>query len=443
VEPIDRTYALARDTEVLEFDTSLPGPRLLVTTRKGKYFQVGGLAREVLLSLRGQPGSPAMIRDRIQQRTGRDCPQDIVAQALSGLQASAILETENAIEHSPSKVRRVAFNSYFGVRVSVLSERVLKPLTSRLAPLFHPRLVAWLLPALFLLQLVLWLKYFNGFRGWLGSLTPASYAWLLAANYLGLFLHELGHASACVRCGVSHGPIGAGIYLIFPAFYTDVTSAWRLPRQLRAVVDTGGIYMSLLAATFATAMYATTGRPFWAILAGLYDATVWINLWPFIRMDGYWLLSDLVGVPNLMAANRELTAWLWNSLFGRNTSRPRILVIEPRWLRWLYLAYYPLFLGSVAWLAWRIGRWYAPMLVSKVPQLAHALIVEAHLHGASFGLLPILLRILLLFIPMIGLSLYAMKAVARVRRLLERLIKRRVAKPDTSAGATASARMPL
>ena len=56
--------------------------------------------------------------------------------------------------------------------------------------------------------------------------------------------HEIGHAAACRYGGGRPGGMGAGIYVVWPAFYTDVTDAYRLPRRARLRTDLGGIYFN-------------------------------------------------------------------------------------------------------------------------------------------------------------------------------------------------------
>src|SRR3954471_13244510 len=60
--------------------------------------------------------------------------------------------------------------------------------------------------------------------------------------------HELGHAAACRYGGGTPGGMGMGLYMVWPAFYTDVTDAYRLPRRDRLRVDLGGLYFNAVVA---------------------------------------------------------------------------------------------------------------------------------------------------------------------------------------------------
>ena len=57
---------------------------------------------------------------------------------------------------------------------------------------------------------------------------------------LGAVIHELGHAAACRYGGAEPGEIGVGVYIVFPAFYTDVTESYRLDRTGRVRTDLAG-----------------------------------------------------------------------------------------------------------------------------------------------------------------------------------------------------------
>jgi len=144
--------------------------------------------------------------------------------------------------------------------------------------------------------------------------SPGDLWWLVVAMTATALLHELGHAAACAWHGVPAGEIGFGLYLVFPAFYTDVTKAWRLNRLQRAAVDLGGIYFQLILVLLLVPVARAVGGsgflPF-LILCNFY--MILQNLNPLFKMDGYWLFSDLAGLPNLHQRTghlfRRLNPW--------------------------------------------------------------------------------------------------------------------------------------
>jgi len=413
-------YAVAQGVEVLDFDTSLPGSPLLIAVRE-RYLQVGGLSKELVIFLKEEPSGISDIEAHLRAGGGDACTEGKLHQALSRLMDLAVLEGHENPEGEQSKIqnKRSYAPSYFILKFPVLPEKMLRPLTSRLAPLFDPRCVRWILPTMLLTQLLLWLYLIKGLLGLAASLRGYDYAILLVGNYLGLVLHELGHASACNFCRVRHGPIGFGIYLIFPAFYTDVTAAWRLPRFQRILVDAGGIYMNLLAATVLLLAYDITHRPVFIVLAGLYDVVVWVSLWPFVRMDGYWLISDLLGIPNLMNANRELTNWLIGRVWRRKDPAPPILSVEPGWARSIYFLYYTLFLVSALAMAFGLSRWYLPRVARSVPRLVCAIVAQIRATGLSMELVRPLGSLVMTMVPLFALSRYLLRGARFLLRQLK------------------------
>lgn len=110
--------------------------------------------------------------------------------------------------------------------------------------------------------------------------------------------HEVGHATACRKGGASPGPIGVGVYLIWPACYADVTDAYRLDRRGRLRTDFGGWYFSSLFVLLLGAVYWRTRWEPLLLAILIQNAQMAAQLLPFVRTDGYFVLADLIGVPD-------------------------------------------------------------------------------------------------------------------------------------------------
>ncbi len=141
--------------------------------------------------------------------------------------------------------------------------------------------------------------------------------------------HELGHASACRHYGVSHGGVGVGLYLSFPVFYTDVTDTWRLKREQRLVVNTAGVYFQLLFLSPIIIIYLFTGNDILKYFIYTVNVNFLITLNPFFKFDGYWIVSDLLGVPNLRARTSEFLLYIINKIRRRpQTTEPFFLTLK-------------------------------------------------------------------------------------------------------------------
>src|SRR3712207_652054 len=95
--------------------------------------------------------------------------------------------------------------------------------------------------------------------------------------------------------------MGVGLYLIYPAFYTDVTDNYRLGRWARVRTDLGGFYFNLIFALGMMGLYALTGYEFLLLAVVLLDLEIIHQTLPFVRLDGYWALADLTGIPDFFS----------------------------------------------------------------------------------------------------------------------------------------------
>ncbi len=112
-------------------------------------------------------------------------------------------------------------------------------------------------------------------------------------------LHEVGHAAACRYGGGRPGGMGAGIYVVWPAFYTDVTDAYRLPRRARLRTDLGGLYLNAVIAVATLGVWLAVRADALLLVVALQLLEMVKQLSPIIRADGYHILSDATGVPDL------------------------------------------------------------------------------------------------------------------------------------------------
>ena len=196
------------------------------------------------------------------------------------------------------------------LRVGVVPETVVNRATRVFRPLFLPAVVVGVLSALVALD------------GWLflvhGVATGARqvlYDPLLVLLLLGLIVlsaafHECGHATACAYGGARPGGIGAGIYIVWPAFYTDVTDAYRLGRGGRLRTDLGGVYFNVIFILATAVAYFATGFEPLLLLILIQHLEIMHQFLPFIRLDGYYIVSDLTGVPDMFARIRPTLASL-------------------------------------------------------------------------------------------------------------------------------------
>jgi putative peptide zinc metalloprotease protein len=179
----------------------------------------------------------------------------------------------------------------------------------------------------------------------------------------GLF-HEFGHAAATAYGGAKPGPIGVGVYILWPAFYVDLTESYAMDRRSRVRTDVGGVYFNLLLTAALGGAYVTTGNElwFWALLAQ--DVTIVQQFLPFMRLDGYYLACDLAGVPDLFSLVRPVWSSLRGVPLGANqsalTKKVRLFVLSWTITATVFLSWFGLNAAfhapRIFELAWRVIR---------------------------------------------------------------------------------------
>lgn len=122
---------------------------------------------------------------------------------------------------------------------------------------------------------------------------------VLLIFFFAAMFHELGHMSYLLKNNIKVGCIGFAFYYLSPVFYSDVSMAWELPRKKRQILDLGGIYFQsvLLAIVGCIGIVLNRKGLILACLIGMIN--ILSNLNPFLKMDGYWFVSDYLGIPNL------------------------------------------------------------------------------------------------------------------------------------------------
>jgi putative peptide zinc metalloprotease protein len=124
---------------------------------------------------------------------------------------------------------------------------------------------------------------------------------VLGLSAVSAAFHECGHATGCRYSGARPGVIGVGIYLIWPSFFTNVTDAYRLSRGGRLRTDLGGVYFNAVFILALAGIYAATSAQILLLVIAVTHLELLEQLSPLVRFDGYFILSDLAGVPDMFA----------------------------------------------------------------------------------------------------------------------------------------------
>lgn len=337
-------YTTRAGVEILEFDNRLNASARLVICGD-RHYELGQTACTIVESLQHSDMSLDELQDFLQ--SSYTITRERLQSAVEQLCACGIIrDIQDSAVYTPAR-RKGPW-----LMVPLVPASWLAPFTNFLSKHLYVR---WVWAAVVLgivLHVLAWIHH-----GKITLTVVRGHSHFAAAMGLLLFsvmMHELGHAAACRNRGVRHGPIGIMIYTVFPALYTDVNDAWRLCSRDRLLVDSAGLLMSFLLASAGAAMFLIAPNYSSAILLVLNDSLLIVNLNPFLKMDGYWIISDLLRVPNLMGCNQAVTSWAVNALLRRKQELPAVL--RARRILAVYLTYYVFWCAFLAWFGFCIFR---------------------------------------------------------------------------------------
>ena len=261
-----------------------------------------------------------------------------------------------------------------------------------------------------------WLFGMHGIAGGLRAAiyNPALLLAVLASVIVATAFHEFGHASACRYSGARPGVMGVGVYLVWPAFYCDVTDAYRLSRAGRLRTDLGGVYFNAISVLVAGAVFFATGEEAALLAAVVQHMIMFQQLLPLLRFDGYYVLSDLTGVPDIL----ERIKPIFRSLVRGRRREPRVAELKPR-VRVVVTAYIVLLLPTLFFMfAWMVMG--APRLLATVHD-SFGLQVDRILAAAGPAEAGVgVVRMLALLMPFAAMSLSLVRTTRMAGRGLAR-----------------------
>jgi putative peptide zinc metalloprotease protein len=308
------------------------------------------------------------------------------------------------------------------LRAGVVPAPVVRAFTSLLRPLFLPPVV--ILALAFLINADAWLWRSHGVGAGLRAVfsEPALMLLVVALTIVAGAFHELGHATASQYAGAEPGVIGAGIYLLWPVFYNDLNDSYRLSRTDRLRCDLGGVYFNVLVILVLFSAFGLTGfTPLLVVIAAQHLAILQQFL-PFVRLDGYYVVSDLAGVPDLFSRIRPVLAGMFGGGSAGSDLKPYARRVVTTWV----LLTVPLLGASLAYIGFQLPSWAAS--VSAHARALAGAVGDGHLPMAALNGL----ALLALAVPLMGLSVVVFRAA---RRCADPVVTRRIAKAVLTFGA--------
>lgn len=333
---------LRNDLQLIEGPVALDGSPswIIVDPIRNKYFSIGWMAFQLLS--RWSVGKASLLIERIRRESALDIQNSDIQSLLSFLYANSLTLDpasgssndyyEQYLASKPGFLMWLIHNYLFIKIPLVKPTRFLRKTLVYIEPLFSTTAMSFIaLIGLIGLYIVgrQWdsftstLLYFFNFQG-------------LIFYFISLFfiktLHELGHAYTVIRYGCKVPTMGIALLVMFPILYTDTSDTWRIKSARERVhVGAAGMVVELYIACIATFCWGFLPDGILKSAAFILATTSWImslaiNLNCLMRFDGYYILSDLLGIQNLQKRAIEIGKWrLTELLFGLGLRPPEAL----------------------------------------------------------------------------------------------------------------------
>jgi putative peptide zinc metalloprotease protein len=413
----------------------------LVRRADGQTIQVSELVQIVLDTVRPDR-TAGEVADRVSDAYGRRLSEDGLVHLVTtrleplgllvpvGPTDAGMAPPEGGADADPSppapRARPLLSLSLRGV---LLPARGVQAVSGVLRPLYRTPVVVAVLAAALAVDVLLLREGDAGAA--LGQVltSPAALLGLWCVLTAAGLFHEVGHATACRYGGATPGAIGFGVYLLFPAFYTDVTDSYRLPRAGRLRVDLGGLYFNAIAVVVLGLVQLQSGSGLLLLAVLVMHLQMAEQLVPAVRLDGYYALADLAGVPDLFARVGPVL----RSLRPGAPTDPRVAELRPRARRvvvtWVVVVT-PLLLVSAGWLLWHLPAIVQQSVLAvraQAEQLSRAVATGDWVSTAIT-----VIALVLLAVPLLGIGALLWRLVGLAGQLIRRLVRGRPAPADTA-----------
>jgi putative peptide zinc metalloprotease protein len=298
-------------------------------------------------------------------------------------------------------------------RTSVVPPALVRAVTTTFRPFFWPLVIGLAIAAF--VGLDLWLFFGHGVAQGIRSLLnqPVFFLLVFVLVVVSAALHEVGHATGCRYGGAKPGVMGVGLYMVWPAFYTDVTDTYRLGKGGRLRTDLGGVYFNALFMIATLGVYLLTHFEILVVVVLFLQFEMLHQFLPFLRLDGYYVIADLTGVPDIFSRIKPVLA----SLIPGRKPDPRVTELKA-WVR-VVVTLWVVFAAGFILYAYGMMLLHLPTIAATAVQSFRALLghtLAAAQHGQAGIALFGILQLLLLALPTLGLALTLVKLVQRLIR---------------------------
>jgi putative peptide zinc metalloprotease protein len=336
-----------------------PSWRILDPVRNS-FFEIGWLEFELLARWRGQPHGTALLEQVAAETPLKPSPEELkdlidflaTNQLLAPRSAMAQEVLGRRLRESKHAWYLQVLHHYLFFRLPLFRPDAFLARTVGLTDVFFTR--GFIVVVLALLGLDLYLvsrEWYSVTDAMARMLTPRAFVYYAVAVTFSKIVHEFAHAYAARRYGVRVPTMGVAFLVLWPFLYTDTSETWKLAdRRKQLAVAAAGMSAELVLAVLSTLLWALAPEGGAKNILFVLASTTWVvtlavNLSPFMRFDGYFVLSDLLGFPNLHERSFACARrWMRATFFGLDEPltepglrpRQRAGLIIFAWLTWAY-----------------------------------------------------------------------------------------------------------
>jgi multidrug resistance efflux pump len=286
----------------------------------GQFFRFREVERFIAEQCDGETPLP-VLQQRAEETFGASLSAETLSAFIRNLEKTGLLETEEPKKKGDQQGRIRGSPLYLRFKLfdpARLFDRLMRRTGFFFTPYFGVLSAAFILLAVGILMF-----NWSVFTQDLSRLYQlASIPLFVAVIFLVVSLHEFAHGLTCRHFGGEVHDIGFMLIYFQPALYCNVSDAWLFPEKSKRLwVGFAGPYFELFCWALATLTWRLTEVDAWINYLALIVMTgsgikTFLNFNPFIKLDGYYLLSDYLEIPNLRKKSfRYVGGWI-ERVFG-------------------------------------------------------------------------------------------------------------------------------
>ena len=299
---------------------------------RNQFFEIGWLEFELLVRWSANADAAGLI-GQVEEETTLSPTLAEIEELVAFLNTNQLLAPGSARIRGDLRMRlrrksrpwyETLLHHYLFFRVPLVRPDAFLQRTLPAVEIFFTRGFGVLVVLVLLADLFLVMRQWHSFReSFVHFMSLKGVLYYALAGTFAKIVHELGHAYVAKRHGVRVPAMGLAFLVLWPYLYTDTAETWKLSdRRKQLQIASAGMLSELVLAVFATLLWSLCPEGGLKSILFILATTTWvmtlaINASPFMRFDGYFVLSDVLDFPNLHERGAASAQWFIRKTFFR------------------------------------------------------------------------------------------------------------------------------